>query len=211
MARSTPTLAVESRSSLNEQLAEFYKLYEKEEIRGANTRYCGRCEGRRATAAHDEGADDRHRLHLLRARVGRSLHPRQQARVEDASKHPGLGIKNRFNVPDCPERVHWDEAFALEVGAPGALRLRSGALLVADASGDATGSATRASCAKPSARFAVTIPMATWCSSMVWSAGSSSKAASTWWRSRTTPRRIVVRCRRTARRSLNCRLAETLA
>ena len=35
-------------------------------------------------------------------------------------KHPGLGIKNRFNVPDCPERVHWDEAFALEVGAPGA-------------------------------------------------------------------------------------------
>ena len=34
--------------------------------------------------------------------------------------HPGLGIKNRFNVPDCPERVHWDEAFALEVGAPGA-------------------------------------------------------------------------------------------
>jgi hypothetical protein len=23
-------------------------------------------------------------------------------------------------VPDCPERVHWDEAFALEVGAPGA-------------------------------------------------------------------------------------------
>jgi acyl dehydratase len=35
-------------------------------------------------------------------------------------KHPGLGIKNRFNVPDCPERVHWDEPFALEVGAPGA-------------------------------------------------------------------------------------------
>jgi acyl dehydratase len=34
--------------------------------------------------------------------------------------HPGLAIKNRFNVPDCPERVHWDEAFALEVGAPGA-------------------------------------------------------------------------------------------
>ena len=34
--------------------------------------------------------------------------------------HPGLGIPNRFNVPDCPERVHWDEEFALEVGAPGA-------------------------------------------------------------------------------------------
>jgi len=30
------------------------------------------------------------------------------------------GVNDRFNVPDCPERVHWDEAFALEVGAPGA-------------------------------------------------------------------------------------------
>lgn len=35
-------------------------------------------------------------------------------------QHPGLAIKNRFGVPDCPERVHWDEALALRVGAPGA-------------------------------------------------------------------------------------------
>jgi acyl dehydratase len=35
-------------------------------------------------------------------------------------KHPGLGIKNRFGIPDCPERVHWEEEFAHEVGAPGA-------------------------------------------------------------------------------------------
>ena len=36
------------------------------------------------------------------------------------SKHPGLGIKNEFGIPDCPERVHWDEAFAKQVGTPGA-------------------------------------------------------------------------------------------
>jgi hypothetical protein len=35
-------------------------------------------------------------------------------------KHPGTGIKNSFGIPDCPERVHWEEEFALEVGAPGA-------------------------------------------------------------------------------------------
>lgn len=35
-------------------------------------------------------------------------------------KHPGLGIKNRFGIPDCPERVHWEEDFATQVGAPGA-------------------------------------------------------------------------------------------
>ena len=34
--------------------------------------------------------------------------------------HRGLGIPNRFNIPDCPERVHWENEFALKVGAPGA-------------------------------------------------------------------------------------------
>ena len=34
--------------------------------------------------------------------------------------HPGLGIPNRFGIPDCPERVHWEPEMALMVGAPGA-------------------------------------------------------------------------------------------
>lgn len=34
--------------------------------------------------------------------------------------HPGVGITNRFGIPDVPERVHWEEDFALEVGPPGA-------------------------------------------------------------------------------------------
>ncbi|HEX3996542.1 MAG TPA: acyl dehydratase, partial [Acetobacteraceae bacterium] len=29
-------------------------------------------------------------------------------------------IPNRFNIPDCPERVHWEPEFAVMVGAPGA-------------------------------------------------------------------------------------------
>ncbi|MFP6782068.1 MAG: MaoC family dehydratase N-terminal domain-containing protein [Gammaproteobacteria bacterium] len=36
------------------------------------------------------------------------------------SRHPATGIKNRFGIPDCPERVHWEEEFAHKVGAPGA-------------------------------------------------------------------------------------------
>lgn len=35
-------------------------------------------------------------------------------------RHPGLGIENRFGIPDCPERVHWETEFAQMVGAPGA-------------------------------------------------------------------------------------------
>ena len=31
-----------------------------------------------------------------------------------------MGIPNKFGIPDVPERVHWEEDFALEVGAPGA-------------------------------------------------------------------------------------------
>ncbi len=36
------------------------------------------------------------------------------------SRHPATGIPNRHGIPDCPERVHWEEEFAHKVGAPGA-------------------------------------------------------------------------------------------
>jgi hypothetical protein len=35
------------------------------------------------------------------------------------SRHKGLGIPNRFGIPDCPERVHWEHDMAAMVGAPG--------------------------------------------------------------------------------------------
>lgn len=33
-------------------------------------------------------------------------------------KHPGLGIPDRFGIPDVPERVHWDDDLARMVGTP---------------------------------------------------------------------------------------------
>lgn len=35
-------------------------------------------------------------------------------------RHPALAIENAFGVPEPPERVHWDDAFARAVGVPGA-------------------------------------------------------------------------------------------
>ena len=35
-------------------------------------------------------------------------------------KHPGLGIPDRFGIPDVPERVHWDGDLATLVGTPDA-------------------------------------------------------------------------------------------
>lgn len=35
-------------------------------------------------------------------------------------KHPGLGIPNMYNIPDVPERVHWEQEMARAVGTPDA-------------------------------------------------------------------------------------------
>ena len=104
----------------DEQLAEWAKLYDNEEIRGANTRYWEDVK---------EGEELPRMLKgpmtvtgfICYAQGWGGLYIRANKLAHKLQvKHPGAGIKNRFNVLDCPERVHWDEAFALEVGAPGA-------------------------------------------------------------------------------------------
>lgn len=103
-----------------EELAAFSKIYEAEEVRGAIPRYWEDVKEGEALPKMMKGpmtvtgficyAQGWGGLYI---RANKLAWKMQQA-------HPGLGIKNRFNVPDCPERVHWDEEFALEVGAPGA-------------------------------------------------------------------------------------------
>ncbi len=39
---------------------------------------------------------------------------------QQLQKHPGLGIPNAFGVPDVPERVHWENDLATDVGTPAA-------------------------------------------------------------------------------------------
>ncbi len=39
---------------------------------------------------------------------------------EQIKKHPGLGIPNASGIPDVPERVHWEDDLARDVGTPGA-------------------------------------------------------------------------------------------
>jgi acyl dehydratase len=103
-----------------EQLQAFSDIYANEEVRGATPRYWEDVQVGDALPRMMKGpmtvtgficyAQGWGGLYI---RANKLAWKMQQA-------HPGLGIKNRFNVPDCPERVHWDEAFALEVGAPGA-------------------------------------------------------------------------------------------
>ncbi len=104
----------------DEQLAEWAQLYANEEVRGATPRYWEDV---------NEG-DELPRMlkgpmtvtgFICYAQGWGGLYIRANKLAwQLQQKHPGAGIKNRFNVPDCPERVHWDEEFALQVGAPGA-------------------------------------------------------------------------------------------
>jgi acyl dehydratase len=103
-----------------EQLAEYSKVYAAEEVRGATPRYWEDVKEGEALPRMIKGPMTVTGF-IAYAQGWGGLYIRANKMAwQMQQKHPGLGIKNRFNVPDCPERVHWDEAFALEVGAPGA-------------------------------------------------------------------------------------------
>jgi acyl dehydratase len=107
-------------SYTDEQLATIYQYYHHEEVRGATPRYW-----------EDVAVGDRLPTmvkgpmtvtgFIAYAQGWGGLYIRANKLAwQQVRAHPGLGIKNRFGVPDCPERVHWEEEFALMVGAPGA-------------------------------------------------------------------------------------------
>lgn len=104
----------------DEQLQEAYTLYANEEIRGANTRYWDDVqEGDELPVLFKGPMTVTGFIAYAQGWGGLYIRANKLAwQLIDA--HPGVGIKNRFGVPDVPERVHWEEEFALEVGAPGA-------------------------------------------------------------------------------------------
>jgi acyl dehydratase len=104
----------------DQQLTAFAKLYDAEETRGDVPRYWEdvregdelprMLKGPMTVTGFIAYAQGWGGLYIRANKLAHRLYTR----------HPGLGIRNRFNVPDVPERVHWEESFALEVGAPGA-------------------------------------------------------------------------------------------
>lgn len=108
------------RKYTDEELDAAYKLYADEEVRGAAKRYWDDV---------TEGQDLQTMVKgpmtvtgfIAYAQGWGGLYIRaNKLNWKQIHAHPGLGIKNRFGIPDCPERVHWEEEFALQVGAPGA-------------------------------------------------------------------------------------------
>jgi acyl dehydratase len=104
----------------DDQLHEIGKLYANEEVRGATPRYWEDvavgdklptlAKGPMTVTGFIAYAQGWGGLYIRANKLAWQLQHR----------HAGLGIKNRFGIPDCPERVHWEDEFALMVGAPGA-------------------------------------------------------------------------------------------
>ena len=102
------------------ELADAYKLYAEEQIRGATPRYWQDvAEGEELPVMLKGPMTVTGFIAYAQGWGGLYIRANKLAwKLVDA--HPGTGIKNRFGIPDCPERVHWEEEFAHEVGAPGA-------------------------------------------------------------------------------------------
>ncbi len=123
-ARERGTKYTEARARVerftNQELDELYRLYEAEQIRGAVPRYWEDVEEGEALPRMMKGPMTVTGFICYAQGWGGLYIRANKLAYQMIAKHRGLGIKNRFNVPDCPERVHWDESFAREVGAPGA-------------------------------------------------------------------------------------------
>jgi acyl dehydratase len=110
----------EPRRYSGKEIAEAYKLYRSEPVRGATKRYWEDVkEGEELPVMLKGPMTVTGFIAYAQGWGGLYIRANKLAwKLIDA--HPGVGITNRFGIPDVPERVHWEEDFALEVGAPGA-------------------------------------------------------------------------------------------
>ncbi|WP_029002293.1 FAS1-like dehydratase domain-containing protein [Azohydromonas australica] len=112
--------AREPRRYTPEEIQEAYKLYAGEEVRGSTPRYWEDVtEGEELPVLFKGPMTVTGFIAYAQGWGGLYIRANKLAwKLIDA--HPNAGITNRFGIPDVPERVHWEEDFALEVGAPGA-------------------------------------------------------------------------------------------
>ena len=104
----------------DDELVDIYRHYAVEEVRGAKTRYYEDVTVGETLPTQLKGPMTVTGFICYAQGWGGLYIRANKIAWQQIHKHPGLGITNRFNIPDCPERVHWEHDFATEVGAPGA-------------------------------------------------------------------------------------------
>ncbi len=102
------------------ELDQIYRLYAEEEVRGARPRHWEDVtEGEKLPTMAKGPMTVTGFIAFAQGWGGLYIRANKLA-WKQIHRHPGLGIANRFGIPDCPERVHWEDEFARMVGAPGA-------------------------------------------------------------------------------------------
>ncbi|MBC8242460.1 MAG: MaoC family dehydratase N-terminal domain-containing protein [Alphaproteobacteria bacterium] len=108
------------RTYSDDELVDIYRHYAEEQVRGAETRYFEDVTVGEKLPTMLKGPMTITGFIAYAQGWGGLYIRANKLAWQQIHRHPGLGIANRFNIPDCPERVHWEHEFATAVGAPGA-------------------------------------------------------------------------------------------
>ena len=103
-----------------EDLAKTFALYEAEQIRGATPRYIEDVKPGDKLPAMVKGPMTVTGFIAFAQGWGGLYIRANRLAWKQLQKHPGLGIPNKFGIPDVPERVHWEDDLATLVGTPAA-------------------------------------------------------------------------------------------
>jgi acyl dehydratase len=103
-----------------EDLAKIFALYEAEEIRGGNPRYIEDVKVGDKLQTMAKGPMTVTGFIAFAQGWGGLYIRANKLAWKQLRKHPGVGIPNKFGIPDVPERVHWEDDLATLVGTPAA-------------------------------------------------------------------------------------------
>jgi acyl dehydratase len=103
-----------------DDLTKIFALYEAEEIRGATPRYIEDVKAGEKLPTMVKGPMTATGFIAFAQGWGGLYIRANKLAWKQLQKHPGLGIPNKFGIPDIPERVHWEDDLAMLVGTPAA-------------------------------------------------------------------------------------------
>ncbi len=101
-----------------DDLAKIFSLYEAEEIRGATPRYIEEVKVGDKLQTMVKGPMTVTGFIAFAQGWGGLYIRANKLAWKQLQKHPGVGIPNKFGIPDVPERVHWEDDLATLVGTP---------------------------------------------------------------------------------------------
>jgi len=103
-----------------DDLAKIFALYAAEKIRGATPRYVEDVKAGDKLPTMVKGPMTVTGFIAFAQGWGGLYIRANKLAWRQLQKHPGLGIPNKFGIPDVPERVHWEDDLAQLVGTPAA-------------------------------------------------------------------------------------------